>query len=214
MSRLTERVYPVFRNDDVSADTEVESFRAFCALFDRYGFRQLHGVTIWGPVANPTGQNTLFARGKRGIIEHCNRHIESNPEIIESLNGRDDELAAHGYHHICYAYEGYDAQMTELEKTLEVMARLFPRKEVRVFIPPFNATNEHTRRACERLGLEINDATGSILLENAGVARPHWLGKTLRYHYWKYGTKVPCAALTEQLEAIHEFLRASENGDE
>ena len=213
MSRLRERVHPVFRNDDVSAETEVESFRAFCALFDRYGFRQLHGVTICGPVANPTGQNRLFAKGKRGIIEHCNRHIESNPEIIEFLSGRDDELAAHGYHHICYAHEGYDAQMAELEQTLEVMARLFPRKEVRVFIPPFNATNAHTRRACDRLGLEISDATGSILLESAGVPRPDWLGKTLRYHYWKYGTKVPYATLTEQLEAIHGFLHP-ENGNE
>lgn len=207
-----DRLRPVFRNDDVSADTEVESFRTFCAVFDRYGFRQLHGVTIWGPVSNPTGENRLYAKGKQGIIEHCNRHIETNPKLVTFLNDRDDELAFHGHFHICYAHESYDSQMAELEEASAAMARLFPRKKVSVFVPPFNATNNHTRRACERLGLEINDATNSVLLETANEPQPDWLNKTLRYHYWKYGSKIPLQKLEHQLNVIHHLLEEKLHG--
>ena len=38
----------IFRNDDVSFDSNVEHFREFCSVFHKYGYTQLHAINLYG----------------------------------------------------------------------------------------------------------------------------------------------------------------------
>lgn len=188
MNKLKDRMNPVFRNDDVSSDTKLDFFKSILDQFDFYGYNQIHGVSIYGPISNPRGGNELFKKGNTGIMSHCCDHIENNKEIIELLNNRNDEIAAHGFYHLCYAHLSYEQQYEDMELCLNSLNHLFPNKKIKVFIPPFNAYNNDTLKICKDFGLEINGSNNSILIEpKSPTQNPDisWLSKTLRYHYWK-----------------------------
>lgn len=199
---------PCFRMDDLSSDTDINFLKKFCALFDRYNFGIMHGCTIFGPVGNTAGQNNLFAKGNDGIRKYCDCHISNNQEVINFINSREyDEIALHGYKHICYAYASYDEQFKDIELCMEECSKLFPKKEIKTLIPAFNASNNHTHKICDKLGLVINDASNSVLLETIEEdPQPHWLNKTLRGHIWKWQFKVPLSKLEKQLKLINDLL--------
>ena len=71
---------PRFRNDDVSWETPLDRFRQFCAIFQRYGFTQVHGITLRGKTS------TLFSFGGEAIA------YEGVASISKLPNSRIREL--------------------------------------------------------------------------------------------------------------------------
>lgn len=187
---------PKFRNDDVSWDTELPYFVRFCEIFHRYGFRQLHGVTLRGctspqclfgdtPVEYE-GYDTI-AKVDNALIRALSegKHLEERQDLIEYLRSIPDDIALHGLYHTDYAKMSGDEQAEDLRRGLEILKRLFPTKKVVYFIPPFNRTNELTYKVCRDLGLQVLGTEGVHLeseLCNLYLKRNTWY----RYHHHRF----------------------------
>ena len=187
---------PRFRNDDVSFDTSLEHFKAFCEVFHRHGLRQVHGVTLKGCTNTiyRTGAVSVEYQGYDSIANLENQVIrtlsgsssfEQRPDLIDYLNAIPDEIALHGIYHTDYAKMSYEEQKDEIATGLQTLRRLFPRKEIAFFIPPFNRTNEFTYKVCREFGLKLL-TTGGVHLESVldrlVLERDTWY----RYHHHRF----------------------------
>ena len=108
----------VFRNDDVAADTDLEHFKEFCDLFHKYGFVQLHGITLFGKLNNSLIKNDVpwmyeeITPDEFFDYEKCVKvstdYIGDNEELVEYLNSIPDPLALHGLYHSDYSRMTYE----------------------------------------------------------------------------------------------------------
>lgn len=187
----------IFRNDDISFDTNLQHFREFCETFHSFGFIQVHGVTLYG-VTNykylideiPAMYNTI----KPGDIydyEICKSvskdFIGDNQELIEYLNSIPDEIALHGLYHSDYSQMTYEQQNEDIGEGLRLLHKLFPEKEIRTFIAPFNHTNEDTYKVCQKYGLRVSAEEGDHLEDMIASNRgPILRGQLYRYHHHRF----------------------------
>lgn len=190
---------PIFRNDDVSADTNVEHFCEFCKIFHKYGYTQIHAVVLYGYTncnyltgdercPSPyLGEKNLSAIYNKRITDLSkNKFIGNNKALIDYLNIIPDEIALHGLFHTNYSKMTYEEQKRDILQGLKLLNELFPNKKVSLFIPPFNKANDDTFKICKELNLQISldeegsdyhleklIATHSYKLENNHVYRYH-----------------------------------------
>lgn len=210
---------PRFRNDDVSFDTDIVKFKEFCDLFHKYGYTQIHGVTLRG-VTNPkyTFNNTpVEYKGHDSIVNLSNEEIkklsfgqdiEANKILIEFLNSSKDEIALHGLYHTDYSKMSEDAQREDIKLGLEIMNRAFPNKLIRYFIAPFNRTNLSLYKVCEEFGLEVLEAQGIHLEEGLDVIKilPNtWY----RYHHHRFYSDSSFTYYDLSLEKLEECFKRS-----
>ena len=188
---------PLFRNDDVSWDTPFQEFVEFCRVFWKYGFRQLHGVTLRGRTMNPVETNgtpvSQYA-GEADISTLANDRIrklsqslcfEERQDLVEFLRSSPDQIALHGLYHTDYSQMLADEQRFEIQEGLSLLKSLFPDKDIRYFIAPFNRTNAATHDVCRQLGLELL-ATDGVHLE-AELSRLRLRpGVWYRYHHHRF----------------------------
>lgn len=187
---------PRFRNDDVSWDTSLDEFTAFCGIFQRCGLTQLHGITLrgctntvytWGDTpVEYEGHDTVAALDNttiRALSE--GKCFEERVDLIDYLNSLPDEIALHGLYHTDYSQMSLDEQREELREGLRRLKELFPEKKIRHFIAPFNRTSKSTYTACQELGLSVLAAEGGHLEAELPrlVLRP---GSWYRYHHHRF----------------------------
>lgn len=187
----------IFRNDDVSYDTNLEHFKEFCEVFHRHGYTQLHAVTLYGCLnykylidGKPCMYNTIKALDIFDY-ESCKAvstdFIGDNKELIDYLNSIPDEIGLHGLYHSNYSAMSYEKQEHDIKEGLRLLHELFPNKIIRTFIAPFNMTNEYTYEICEKYGLRVSALEGEHLEEmvhnNSGVIR---FGQLYRYHHHRF----------------------------
>lgn len=187
---------PLLRNDDVGFDTDLPRFERFCALFRSRGLRQIHGITLHGRLAtlHRHGGEPSEYPGEAPTARLDNDRIRTlaagldfvqRDDLIAALSDGPDEIALHGLYHVDHGRMGYDEQVRDLEAGLATLERCFPRKPVRRFIPPFNRTNRHTRRACRTLGLHCWAEEG-IHLEAELTTLRITRGGRYRYHHHRF----------------------------
>src|SRR5579871_6344428 len=208
---------PVFRNDDVSWDTDLERFRTFCAVFHKYGQTQLHGVTLHGctNVVHVHGNAGVEYEGFDSISQLSNatirrlsegKAVEDRTDLIAYLNDSPDELALHGLYHTDYAAMSAEEQDRDIAEGLALMRRLFPAKRVRFFIAPFNRTNPSTYEVAARHGLEVCAAEGVHLesqIDNLVVEPRQWY----RYHHHRFYPESRYAYHNLSIEKLEAALR-------
>jgi len=187
---------PMFRNDDVSWDTSLESLRRFCGVFQKYGQTQTHGVTLRGctNAIHMHGGTAVQYEGFGSLSELDNatirslsegKAIEDRSDLIQWLNQTPDELALHGLYHTDYSAMSARDQDQDMAEGLALMKRLFPKKRIRYFIAPFNRTTAATYEVGARHGLTVLAADGIHLEEQLDrlEARPRtWY----RYHHHRF----------------------------
>jgi len=193
---LVRSARPLFRNDDVSADTDLPRFGEFCRVFWRHGYTQTHGLTLRGRttvVYQTHGAETEY-EGVPSIAKIPNEQIrelsvpwrmEDRPDLIAFLNESPDEIALHGLYHTDYSQMSALEQRADIREGLTLLRQMFPGKMVRHFIPPFNRTNAETYKVCAHFGLHVLEAKGIHLeseLENVVIAP----GKAYRYHHHRF----------------------------
>ena len=187
---------PWFRNDDVSADTDIVAFGEFCRLFWRHGWTQLHGVTLRGLTNSyrmHEGEcveyentpslgvlpNDRIRELSRGAI------FEERSDLIRFLNQSPDEIAVHGLYHTDYSVMNAVEQHAEMSEALSILRRLFPEKSIQWFIAPFNRTNIETYKVAESLGLKVLALDGVHLEES--LHRVYFEPRTwYRYHHHRF----------------------------
>jgi glycosyltransferase involved in cell wall biosynthesis len=185
-----------FRNDDVSADTCLERFQQFCAIFAKYGIQQLHGITLRGRTNSYFNHDggTAEYEGLPNIGELPNGRIrdlsaglrfEDREDLIAFLRESPDEIALHGLYHTDYSAMTALEQREDIKESLELLRKLFPKKRIRYFIAPFNRTNDHTREVAAEFGLTVLAADGVHLeeaLHHLQVQPETWY----RYHHHRF----------------------------
>ena len=193
---------PRFRNDDVSADTPLHRFKEFCEIFWRHGYTQLHGVTLNGRTCDfytSEGYPVPYP-GVRPLSEVPNEVIRSlavdtsvaeQPELVAFLNASPDELALHGLYHVDHSVMGEAELRADISQGLEIMQRIFPRKLVRYFIPPFNRSSAALQQVCREFDLHVLGTDGVHLeeaIEGAKIEGGVWY----RYHHHRFYPESTC----------------------
>ena len=188
---------PLWRNDDVGPDTNLDDFRRFCDSFYRRGFTQIQAVTLRGLVGSShsyRGQQVEYPNQPSvGVLPNARIRELSQPfrvedcaPLVDYLGAGPDELALHGLYHTDYSVAPADEQEREIREGLEVMRQLWPGKPVKRFVPPFNRFNIHTWRICRNLGLELMTPYGVHLEEAVHRATPPLANGSYRYHHHRF----------------------------
>jgi len=208
---------PRFRNDDVSADTPLHRFKEFCEIFWRYGYTQLHGVTLHGRTCDfhTHGPDPTPYPGTPPLSELPNAEIRrlagdvsmaQRPDLVAYLDASPDELALHGLYHVDHSVMSADELRDDIRAGLEEMQQLFPHKLVRYFIAPFNRTSETLARVCREFDLHMLGASGVHLEEaitTATIARGTWY----RYHHHRFYPESTCRYYPTTCETLEAALR-------
>ena len=190
------KVGPRFRNDDVAYDTEMEFFKPFCEIFWKYGFIQTHAVTLNGLCNYKHRYQGVYCvydgYPTQSLLENhvlrklsASYNIKKRKDIIDFLSKSPDEIALHGLFHINYTAMDEERQYNEMRLGLEELQNLFPAKNIRFFVPPFNRYNRGTINAANRLGLRVLGDEG-IHLEEALTSLSLYPGIWYRYHHHRF----------------------------
>jgi len=193
---------PRFRNDDVSGDTPHHRFKEFCEIFWRHGYTQVHGITLHGRTCDfhTHGGAPVPYPGVPPLSDVPNGTIRSlasdisvadQPELIAFLNASPDELALHGLYHVDHSVMSEAELRADIGEGLEIMQRIFPRKLVRYFIPPFNRSSAALERVCREFDLYILGTDG-VHLEEAIEAGRIERGVWHRYHHHRFYPESTC----------------------
>ena len=187
----------IFRNDDVSYDTNLEHFKHFCQVFHKHGYIQMHGIVIYGK-CNDTyvidGIPCMYDTIKPLDIydyDSCKKvstdFIGDNKELIEYLNSIPDEIALHGLIHSNYSAMSYEKQEHDIKEGLGLLHELFPNKNITTFIAPFNLTNDYTYEICKKYGLRVSALEGEHLEDMIHNHRGKIeFGQLYRYHHHRF----------------------------
>lgn len=208
----------IFRNDDVSYDTNVENFIKFNEVFHRYGFVQLHGINLWGRT------NYSILVGEQPWIyeditpeeiheyEKCKEvstdYIGDNYKLIKYINSIPDPIALHGLYHSDYSQMTYEQQEHDIVEGLKCLKKLFPHKQVDTFIAPFNLVNEYTYLVCAKYGLRVSALEGEHLEDRiANDKGPLYEGEIYRYHHHRFYPESTCNFYNLSMDILEEYLK-------
>lgn len=209
----------VFRNDDVSFDTDLKRFMAFVTAFHRAGFIQLHGVTCYG-LCN----YSLVHEGEPWIYETIDRKeyhdyekcveaserffIGDNERLIRFLNSIPDSIALHGLYHSDYSRMSYEQQDKDIYEGLKILNVLFPNKKIDTFIAPFNKTNEYTFQVCKKYGLRVSALEGEHLEDRIDNDKgPLYEGEIYRFHHHRFYPESTFSEYELSINILEEYLR-------
>jgi|GEM_PF-3782158 len=210
---------PLFRNDDVSPETDVESFRHFCSIFHQYGYLQLHGVTPYGHTHDRVQENGVCKvyPGDEPIVEMSpekvmalsqGSYIGDNAPLVRFLNAIPDPIALHGPYHYDFTRLDEGGQRSAIAEGLRLLGLLFPKKPVRDFIPPFNRYNEATERICREFGLTLHTDAGVHMeaMIHYGNRCQLQADEEYRYHHHRFYEGSPFTHYELSLRALYRFF--------
>lgn len=165
----------VFRNDDVSAVSDVEHERRVISVFERYGVSQTLGVV---PNTCP-----LSEYHRPGGTLHFS--LRSNPVVVDFLRRVADggnEIAIHGYTHRANRLSmparrdfkefrglSLEEQSRMVAAGVEEIGQALGVR-TRTFIPPWNRSDQATASACQANGVPIISAGPYTPVVNGIVA--------------------------------------------
>ena len=193
---------PRFRNDDVSGDTPLHRFKEFCGIFWRHGYTQVHGVTLNGRTCDFHTHDGLPVPypGIRPLSDVPNDTIRAlagdisvadQPELVAFLNASPDELALHGLYHVDHSVMSEAELRADIGQGLEIMQRIFPRKLVRYFIPPFNRSSATLQHVCRAFDLHVLGTEGVHFEEAIEMGKVEG-GVWHRYHHHRFYPESTC----------------------
>ena len=202
---MKQAARPRFRNDDVSADTDLKCFAEFCRTFWDAGCFQTHGITLFGKTSttNYSGraddlEGTEYegfdniSRLPNDLIRQLSEPFQfaRREDLMSFISKSDDQIALHGLYHTDYSKMSPEEQHKEIVQGLELLHQLFPAKTAKYFIPPFNRTNDALRAVSADLGLTVLHSNGVHLeenLENVWFEPAVWY----RYHHHRFYPQSP-----------------------
>lgn len=210
---------PVFRNDDVSPETNLENYKEFCSIFHRYGYLQLHGITVHGWTHDRLDGNGTYAvyPGEKPITEMSpqqvielsqGKEMHVRKDLVKYINSIPDQIALHGPFHYDFTRLSYEQQEEAIRTGLQELALLFPKKIVRDFIPPFNRYNNDTVKICRRYDLTLHADKGTHLeaMIHHGNRCSLQDDGQYRYHHHRFYDESPFTHYDLSLRALYRFF--------
>jgi len=187
---------PRWRNDDLTCDCPFDYFKKFCNIFWKYGYTQIHGVTLFGKTiarnwgsGKPSqyeGELEISSLSNNRILELSEPYrFDNRADLIEFLNNSPDEIALHGLYHVNYSEMPPHEQRQHISEGLVLLKKIFPQKTVRYFIPPFNKVNDSLYQVCHEFSLTVSADEG-IHLESV-LDNLQFIDKSCyRYHHHRF----------------------------
>lgn len=208
----------VFRNDDVSYDTNLANFICFNRIFHRFGYVQLHGVTLWGKCNDTLIKNGIpcmydsIEPDEIYEYEKCVKvsvdYVGNNEALIDYLNSIPDPIALHGLYHSDYSTMTYEQQDHDIAEGLKCLKELFPNKQIDTFVAPFNHTNENTYKVCSKYGLRVSAFEGEHLEDRIANGKgPLYEGELYRYHHHRFYPESTYFYYDLSLEVLQEYMK-------
>lgn len=150
----------VFRSDDIFLTSSIRSGQIY--NFD--AFKASHELL----------------KGKIHILSIIAGEIDNHPEMKEYIiaNKKDFKFGIHGWLHNDYSKMPKEEIKKELSMAKDKIEKEFG-VEVKWFFPPWNRVSETTRKACNEIGLKIN--------ENYIIPKQYLQGlrgDVINFHYW------------------------------
>ena len=163
MTQTFNHIIVVFRNDDISALSDVDHERQVAAIFEQYGIPQTLGV-----IPLRAADSSHNPKGKRLAPLVTNQGIVS---FLQDYVGRSgSEIALHGYTHRTNRlsrpskreyFEFKQIPLSEqkelIRKGTEIIEDVLKRRP-EIFIPPWNRLDSNTLLACKENGYKIVSA--------------------------------------------------------
>ena len=113
------------RNDDVSFDTDLNEIKRFCEICDKYGFRIVQAITLYGQCRK------IDVKMTNDQIKNSNTsRFEDNHDLVDYLKKRNDLIAVHGLWH---THVPTDEEIRTGKAILERLGF-----NPTYFVPPFN----------------------------------------------------------------------------
>ena len=176
----------LFRDDDVSNDSNISQLRQIRQIFEDRGLREHYSVTPFG--------NTEVLKDRKDIAslsyDFINTLTGDEPLkgkavdfLMESVL-RGHSIILHGHTHskvsLLQKKQIYDL-VKEGKEFLEDKFGV----EIKYYAPPFNMTSEWLYEECEKLGLQVIHNNGDqlerfVLEDKPPSAIFAW------YHYWRF----------------------------
>lgn len=129
------------RNDDISADTDLDLLSRFCDLCDKFNVPIIHAVT---PLGFTHGIERAWSNQQ--IIEFSGHHtIADRPDLLSFLNQRCDEIAIHGLWHT------HSPSRADLSVSYAILVSLI-KKDIKTLVWPFNEQGEGLGNMTELIG--------------------------------------------------------------
>ena len=128
------------RNDDVSHDIDLDEFKAFCEVCDKYNVKLLQCITPRGqtlPIEHSYTNQEIIERFGDGVLS-------DNKELLDYLKSRNDLIAVHGYYHTHYLSADDILRSKQLIESWGLKPTYY--------VPPFNEYKDRGKI----WGLEIN----------------------------------------------------------
>jgi hypothetical protein len=163
MTQPLNHIIVVFRNDDISALSDVDHEREVATIFERYGIPQTLGVIPLYTTASEhdAKNNSLISLGEnRPIVNFIKKYAERS----------GSEIALHGYRHQTNRFsrpwrrEYFEFKLLNLEEQEERIRKgteiIFQTLNVlpRTFIPPWERLDLNTLLACKKNSYKIVSA--------------------------------------------------------
>ncbi len=125
----------IFRDDDISHETNLPRFKQIHNLFVKYNV--LHTVALI-----------------------C-KDIDKNPELIAYINGNDFDVQVHCWEHVDYSKCDRDLIDYMIGKSVAIIEKYFHRKPTILF-PPWNKSNDVVVASAAGYGLTVSTTKISI----------------------------------------------------
>lgn len=213
---LRKIYYPIFRNDDVSPDTNVKKFKEFCQSFYKEDFIQIHAVTLsgycnvthqYGGLACEYPHRPPISFWTNDDIRKASSslQIEDNKELIDFLNNSPDELAFHGSAHLDFSQMSERELRREFFEGLTRMKALFPNKKVSYFVPPFNRANKLVERIANEFHLTTLKVDG-VHFEESLQNIKFFQNIQYRYHHHRFYSESKFSCYPLSIQRLQEAL--------
>lgn len=188
---LEERVVPnrgrIFRDDDVSLDSDIKQLREVRDIFEKYGLRETYSVVPFGKTQY-LNQHFNWDVPLETLDEWTGfEPITNNQEVVdfikESLE-RGHQIILHGHTHTRIAE--YD--LKEVFDKLLLGKRLLEHEfgvKIQYYASPFNQKNDKIEKVCKTLGLELLDGSGDQLEKCVKEGLP-LKENFCWYHNWRF----------------------------
>ena len=169
----------IIRNDDVSADTDIDNLKVFCYGCDRYGVQIIHAITPLGEThaieKSMTDGEIVALGGKKTLLD--------NVEVVRFLRSRtQDFFAVHGLWH------SHKPPYRDVATAKEIlnMWGLNPK----YFFLPFNEGEEYADSFCDLKVLGHMERIEDYLpgMPKHGLDIPKDI-KMLYLHEWRFEEK-------------------------
>lgn len=175
----------LFRNDDISVDSNVDHLREIQEVFESYCRRELYMVTPFGKtlVLKEGYTHAMPIETLDGLLG--NEKIEENPEVIQFLKesiSKGHQIGLHGFTHTrIFQQADWKERIKEGKEYLE---SLFP-INIRYFSAPFNYFTPEVKEYVESLGMKMMGPEGD-LLEQCVIDNTKLQNTVAWYHTWRF----------------------------